>query len=561
MSNINTDGYGSPHMSIQYNGKAVPGTISKWVLVDSEKKDDFLELTIESLDPDLPDEAAFQENSELTILRGYIGGIQGATRKFYVRDIEPNYNEKGLTLCIKCTDKPSMLRQTKAGSKKTFSNKSPKEIVEEIVEGSLINFKFKDDYRDGNLGPLAPFQPRTYLYPLGVPGVDFDISKAKTEAQVLFEASMAKKKQSYAQGNKTDMRAVKELVDDASDVPVVVTGHDDVLYIYPRDLSAPPFRTFKWNADSDLLTFIPETKTRAARSADSHIRYSFPDEATKTVMIGNTTKKDPQNIALNDTIKTTFDPSSPGLVIFPDSTFWNSIRKPEPDIVEIENTGPQVSGTNPFKPQRNNQTYLPGVSQGWVVDNPADSTEANIFFPGTPKSNVSEFYINENGNWTTEVDESRNKFNGATIVKKEIVIDGSEDAPNQARKKLEEDTFELNEGSATIICDPRIVSGMILSFENVSKKYSGKYYIVETKETSDGRGYIMELVISRNAEGTIDNAPGNVVPAKNAGVPVNNNNTPTSNTGEEPKVSTPTQSSTTPQKPKTKRNWLGIRED
>ena len=561
MSNINTDGYGSPHMSIQYNGRAVPGTISKWVLVDSEKKDDFLELTIESLDPDLPDEAAFQENSELTILRGYIGGIQGATRKFYVRDIEPNYNEKGLTLCIKCTDKPSMLRQTKAGSKKTFSNKSPKEIVEEIVEGSLINFKFKDDYRDGNLGPLAPFQPRTYLYPLGVPGVDFDISKAKTEAQVLFEASMAKKKQSYAQGNKTDMRAVKELVDDASDVPAVVTGHDDVLYIYPRDLSAPPFRTFKWKADSDLLTFIPETKTRAARSADSHIRYSFPDEATKTVMIGNTTKKDPQNIALNDTIKTTFDPSSPGLVIFPDSTFWNSIKKPEPDIVEIENTGPQVSGTNPFKPQRNNQTYLPGVSQGWVVDNPADSTEANIFFPGTPKSNVSEFYINENGNWTTEVDESRNKFNGATIVKKEIVIDGSEDAPNQARKKLEEDTFELNEGSATIICDPRIVSGMILSFENVSKKYSGKYYIVETKETSDGRGYIMELVISRNAEGTIDNAPGNVVPAKNAGVPVNNNNTPTSNTGEEPKVSTPTQSSTTPQKPKTKRNWLGIRED
>lgn len=560
MSNINTDGYGSPHLSIQYDGKPVPGTVTKWVLVDSEKKDDFLEVTIQSLDPDLPDEAAFQENSELIITRGYIKGIQGATRKFYVREVEPNYNEEGLSLSIKCTDKPSMLKQTNVGSKRTFSNKSPKEIVETIAEESLLNFKIEAAPRDGNQGPLVPFKTPGYLGVLGrepnapIPNIG---SLEKTQRQLKFEQDFNTKRKSYAQGNKTDMRAVKELVDDSSEVPAVVTGHDDTLHIYPRDLSAPPFRTFKWKSDSDLLTFIPETKTRAARSADSHIRYSFPDEATKSVIIGDTGKKDSENVALNDTIKTTLDPST-GVVIFPDSTFWNSIRKPEPEDLEIENTGPQISGTSPFKPQRNNQTYIPGISQGWVVDNPADSTEANIFFPGTPKSNVSEFFINEDGNWVTEVDESRNKFNGATIVKKEIVIDGSEDAPNQARKKLEEDTFELNEGSATIICDPRIVSGMILAFENVSKKYSGKYYVVEVKETSDKRGYIMELVISRNAEGTVDNAPGNVVPAKNAGVPVNNNNTPTSNPDEEPKVKPPAQSSTNP--PKTKRNWLGFRE-
>jgi hypothetical protein len=260
--------------------------------------------------------------------------------------------------------------------------------VEEIVEKSglelFIEYKDRRWLGDGSFKPTGLTRredPGTFDPSKPLP---FDLSKPKTEAQVLFEASMAKKKQSYAQGNKTDMRAVKEVINDSSDTPVVVTGHDNTLHIYPRDLSAPPFRTFKWKADTDLLTFIPETKTRAARSADSHIRYSFPDEATKTVMIGDKGKREPGNVALNNNIKTTNFTNSLGVVIFPDPAFWASIKKEKVEIVEIENTGPQISGTNPYKPQNNNQTYSPGLSQGWIVDNPTDSTEANIFFPGTP---------------------------------------------------------------------------------------------------------------------------------------------------------------------------------
>jgi len=304
MSNINKDGYGSPYMRVSYNGAPIPGNIVKWVLVDSEKKDDLLEFTIESQDPELPDHAAFQESAELIVIRGYIGGIQGAKRKFYVRDLEPNYNEKNLSLSVKCTDKPSIARQTKVGSYTTHSNKTPKKIVKDLIEVGELNFKFKDGYRDGDKGPLVPFKPRTYLGtfdPATLPKLP--PSSQEPDRMAIFKKGFNKIKTSYAQGNKSDMRAIKELVDGASEVPTVVTGHDDTLYIYPRDLSQPPFRIFKWKSDTDLLTFIPETKTRAARSADSHVKYIFPDEATKQVMMGTKTRRDAGNIALNDSIK------------------------------------------------------------------------------------------------------------------------------------------------------------------------------------------------------------------------------------------------------------------
>lgn len=510
----NPKGYGAPFARVYYGDRELTFHLNKFIYTMSEDQDDGLEMVFESNDPNMPDDPAFQEHAQLVILWGYINGLQSDKRKVYVREVSPEFTDNGVSIRIKASDKLSYLKTTSRLHKNPLENKTTNEIIDELATQWGVNRVNPVYYSDGtvayqlderwgeeeadkvnvitgNAGTKDEFKIETPIF-----------GSAQDNARVVGHSLITLHEQ-WLPGNKNDFENIKEILYREPDGPYVMEGRDDNIIIKKRKFDLTPFRTFKYKSDDELIKFNPESKNRVNKATSVNINLGLSDRENKEYTEQNITEEDDDNTRLGDVVDGTYQ--GKGIKRFSNGT-------------EISTDG-DLQGTGVSKRTGKNDRQH-GESGGvnvfssavYLIENPDDPEQSKVILKGKPGQTERDGYIGDDGNWKTEVDATSTGFIPAALLDVKEFMEISEDAKDgeignsMANNRRSGAALDKNPGSAIMIGDPRITCGMILTFENVSKKFSGNYYVTTVVHDLDfNRGYTITTTIKRNAIGRTGN--------------------------------------------------------
>lgn len=515
----NPKGYGAPFARVYHGDKELTHKLSKFVYTMSEDKDDGLEMVFESNDPNMPDDPAFQEHAALSIVWGYINGIQSEKRKVYVREVAPEFTENGVMIKIKASDKLSYLRTGSRLHKNPIDNMTTQDIVNKLAADWGLDRIDPVYFSDGTIG----YQVQD-IYGLEKPDrIETTVVNEGTDNQFQVETAIFGSAQDNARvfgefhatlhegwlpGNRSDFENIKDLLDREPSGPYVMEGRDDKIMIKKRRFDVTPFRTFRYKSDDELIKFNPESKNRTQKSTSVNINLGFMDRENKTYNEQNITELDDDNARLGNIV---------------DGSFSNQPYKRFSKGTMVTEEG-DILGTGYSKRTGLDETHhgeRGGVNifsaQTWLVEDKKNPEDAQVILGGGISQTEREGYIGDDGNWKEEIDNTSTQFIPYALLDAREFMEIADDAKDgeigidRAKNRRSGAALEKNPGSALIIGDPRIMCGMILTFENVSKKFSGNYYVTTIVHDLDfTRGYTCNITIKRNAI----NRTGNESPDK-----------------------------------------------
>lgn len=452
----------------------------------SEESDDEVTLDISEFDRNAPDLPAYQVNAEWKITFGYLGNNDvGMSKvvKYYVQDFKWRFSGELLKGTVILAEKAvSMKKDTNPG--RVWKNFNVLEVIDNMAKkheltpewqvydstlaGDDMELISKTFGKDVSTYFIARYK-RTQINPGVVKVETLDTKKIAeyvtknkdkwdTMAKVLGPdpspsqiANYMKKGpkplniqsalNAYAslpQGNKSDKQFVTELANREPGGPYLVDTHEDMITLKKRNFNQIPYRSYEYGGgQGDCLEFTPESKNRIKAGAAENMGFTGWDKTGKNFFAGNS------NIMNSPELNTLAK--------------WRAIYR---DLAKRVPTGifeRRFAGT-PVRTSGN-------VSNGAA----ADGDNTNVV------TNLSSYR-----NITNE--EVRKKL-GEILETYAKTINDSANTPEAAaayaanmRARAE---LEKNPASARLELDPFITTGMLLTFLNVSKKYSGNYYVVK----------------------------------------------------------------------------------
>lgn len=548
LAQVLENGYGTPRAWIytpdgevlrDYDGQPISKYLVEFEYEYDEESDDTCNMTFrfENLKSfELP---YFQQDVILHVKWGYIvnGGktISSPIRKVAIRDMETDYDPKGLKLTLMCTDLVSYLKNNQTQIVTNFNNPwTEKEVnfyekaydsvldfVEEVVKGNykasitVENVSTRID-KIGNR-KLAEYNTKTGLYTQPV-----DNARVARQIDHTFRTERVQKGQSQTITNAIE-NLLKLVNTYKADEPnnqgsLILDSTDDLLQIRQRNFSQNIWKNFTfYGGTGELLSFSSNTNTRKVKS----------DTGTNTAVNPFTKQVESINVS-------TADSTSNGQIDY-DEWFNKRVHEMsvEGSIFDTEQPKPNIDDGTFFQPggkgyeeevppeswlQQSYEAYITRTeptekewdehAEEWVkyleesIKNPLDQKP----LPDMKFNNVDPYADRYMGQWVA-------KKNVITIPSR-VVVNTPEflDSLNNlvSGKKADirreqalmgfvtESVQRKYEADAEVIGDPSIIKGKVIGISKVGRLDRGKWYIVSCSHKIDiGKGYITTMNLWR----------------------------------------------------------------
>ncbi len=438
------DGLASAYVRVLTSKGEVSVNVVNFAYKYSQEEDDTCQLAIEASDdlgPDgvnLPDRAEFQEGCLLTVTWGLIGENNEKTRKVVIRNIKVFYGPGKVALELFCTNRASLLRST---SSKTIHNGTVADIAQKVTDNVGINTYFVtvDD---------AGLQTRSTT---GTPG---------THPLRIYPT--------LPQADKSDHGIIDFAAQNDPNGPLEVVGRDNDLYIQKRNLNQKPIRSYTYGGpDGELISFVPEIKGLSRNKGSLNVNVAGMDPTTKTVFNSDFNNNNNKEAKLGSLVNIpSFLQKSP---LLPNLVNANLPTTKIDKGTKIQNTDTLPANANdPVSPY-----FVTVTDAGAPMHNSEGQRTQQKYGP------VIDY--NEN------IQTTEPTLNDATGVGANL----------QADKALQQ-----NPAEAEVVGDPNLESGKVITILNVSKKFSGNYYIIACEHVLEGTSYYKVVMkLHKNALG------------------------------------------------------------
>lgn len=478
-------GYGSPYIKAYTSLGEITERVVDFSYKFSQKGDDVCQIRIESDDQNLPDLPIYQEGVTYTMVWGYIGETEKQKRIVVLRNIRVSYTEEGIALDLLFTDKASLIKTNSA--KRVHNKKTVKDILEDTGARNGLATDYLWDYKAG-AGLLAAGS----TLPTATTSPNPDIRTYDT----------------MPQANRSDYEVLKDAADNDPSGPYEIVGRDNTLTVQKPNFKQTPIRSYKWKGeDGHLLRFIPESKEYFTGSGHMGISTTSVNPRKKTfhenlVTEGNNgleTKLNTHIASPNYDNQDDGSGSSSGTNDAGSPTTSPTPAQGDPSVKgkELETVAKNKGGEKAYNP----------VKDLGFGETKQDSFAGRNFRFAEYNSNAPSF-VNKSGFNTAAV---------STTATRSRIPDIPTFLTGQHHPTIEDDHKKAsgkaasvqsqkhkNPATAKVIGNVILESGKILTIENVSKKFSGNYYIQECiHRMTPGTEYFCDLTFIRNAMGKV----------------------------------------------------------
>lgn len=490
-----------------FNEKEVVGFTYKY----SEEDDDVAEITIQSGDVMLCDRPGVQEGEALTCTWGYLDGGPVQTRKVYIFDTKAEYSEEGVVLNLTCHEKFVMTKMNVAAPKNpsTSKEKDPNKI---IIQSDVLNNIFINNKSTSNLGffdkatNLNPRDKALIERSINDPAFKNDGTTLRPTQETMYDyedpqidarnirvtRNTDSLNVTFYNGNAPTYRSLREYLDKAPGGPYVIDSRDDEVTIRTRDMGQRPLFDYAYGGEpGTLLTFSPETKNRSKASTSENVKTISWDTENQKATVSTSENKSEGQTQQYLWEKLQQANSSVGTPEW----FKNLQNQPlRPRLVGDAAAAvgikewPQVTE---YMGDKGDERYKPyTLNDGNIL-----YTDNKEMGKGTTGQNLGSGTLAPRDNTSTILPHYIRKTPVKNAPGKSIVL-GAETAP-QAKAYAENtrtnSQLENNPATATMVGNPLLKSGIIITISNVARRHAGKYYIKDCTHTLDDNGYITSI--------------------------------------------------------------------
>lgn len=524
------DGYGAPYVKVfTSSGTEITSNIVDFVYTYSQEADDKCQIRVQDSDVNLPDRPEFQEGVILKVIWGYIGSDISKTRKVKIENIIPNFSETLICLDILCTDLAST---TKKNSSKKVHQGTIVDIAKGIAESHGL--KYVGISEDGKsidvLDQVGDTHP-TYFNNTG----DFTIAKDNTAVPRDIKLRLFDQ---LPQAGKSDYQVLKEAAENEPSGLMEVYGRDNTLVVQKKNLNQKPIRVYTYaGGDGLLLEFHPEVKNLSREAAATNIEtigfspeekmafgINANDSTNQETKLGDMVNESPRGLVPEDLENLDLTDSESGILKplndFIDAVFIDPftgffgyteeqrIRGQKYNNWFGQNDDPKEVPENANQPVAGN--FEPPPADRFLNEKAIETNYGYVKF-GVYDPSAPGFY--DNGSYTVAVDNTAvvmpfgqitNSITGVDINKTVPTVEHSiPEAYAKAANIQKENSLNKITAEGEIVGDPELESGKIMAILNISKKFSGNYYIDEcSHRVIPGAAYTMKVTCSKNALGS-----------------------------------------------------------
>lgn len=500
MSDILEQGYAGILIRVfdEENREVIEG-ITKLTYTHSEKADDASIITIQGNNPSLVDNPALQEDRELNIVFGYTSGKR-QRRKVWIFDIKPDYSENGITLSLSCYCKAAYLKQN--ASDRVWNNSTLEEQAKSIADAHQLKFENQltveyenyknqsNQYARDDEGNLVP-----YVYN----------ARDATARPTLWVFD----RKNEPQAGGSDYKAIQKALEVEGIPNLVIEGRDDKLIMRQRNLKQAPYKSLSYKSEpGNILKFYPQTNNQLNKKYGLENTTTGWDAENKVHITTKQNKESTGEAVLGDSVPL-------GLY---------SAKEKEALVSDEENS---ILGTTATTVEGTYTEVFEGVDASgreiYRRDFTGDITENQVSYTGFVKKGgkSGELVLGDK-----KVDSPSGEFNIKTAYKLqdiesttvqvrgfvinqpgEIVRTAGETTKqiaSEGTKRVSDKDMEMNTATATVIGDPELVSGKIVTINGVGRKFGGNWYIASAKHELDDNGYITILELMKNSLNKIE---------------------------------------------------------
>jgi len=499
-------GYGAAFVRLYFKDTELSAQVSRFDYEYYEEGDDVCKLEIKLEDRNSPDKPEWQEKSQLKVLWGYIGG-DSRTRKIYIQQIAWSFEKDGITAKIEATEKAVSMKYQDSqevhknisllGLAHKFAKKHDLKALLEVNNFGSLEFLAPGDrveplsqylIRNRNLITQRDKRVASGKFSLTIPITDELIKQTtkedlttlrdflggfsgSTHVKTQYDIDQEKgnrvpqrlsdfgTQQNAPQANKTDAQFLSEAAMKAPGGPWIVDTRDDELIIKKRNFRQPPYKSYNFGGDEgNIIEFTPVSKNRSRAAKAMNIGFQNWDPALKSVVTGNAN-------AANGYSE---EELSQYVQVY---KFYKNAQDHKLGNLTIGDLVPKL---------------LPSINR-FNFNAGADNT-AN--FSNTP------LYRLQNVNTRVEAlkgaieDYTQNLYNNTFNPSAKNAVD----AYNQANNLRKSNELKLNPATATMVGDPNLIVGILITIMGVSQKYSSNYYVIKaTHSIVPGTGYMVNL--------------------------------------------------------------------
>lgn len=520
----------APYIKItSEEGKTLQDRITKFDYLYSEEEDDVCELTVESDNPKLADDPAFQEGKSLTVTWGYLDYTPlQSTRKIYIFDTRTEYSEDGITLTLVCHEKFAISKMDTARNKtangstdknvtkvlfstdvwENFNVDQLSDLVYRRLSASSQGKDSKYDPRlnknsssteasfakaDNSLNPLNSDNNLQYVNPDDPLSPKLSYNPAEGMLVTLYN------------GSNSTYRTLKTWFDKQSGGPYVIDSRDDKVTIRLRNLFDDPVRSYVYKGeDGELLSFTPESKNRSKSKTSNQIDTVNWDSSSKSAILQTSSK---EKEAINDSPTMKIWNASP----VPVNPFWFQQNQEENNKARVIGPNSKKVGSKDWKkpePKDSGKASKYETDRGWLIytDDFVRSVQKTPFGLKEEKTTTAPEYVKKQ---KTKPKDGPSK----TIVR---ASESSRSSKSFAENRRKNDDLETNPATAKMIGNPLLECGKVINVSNVASKHAGKYYIKECRHTIDNEGYMTSIEKMVRGEGK-SNSKGKTNKSKKPG--------------------------------------------
>lgn len=491
----------------------------------SQEELDYCEFTVTSGDPSLPDHPDLQEGKAIKVQWGYTGNMTLKPRKVYIMEIKADYSPRGVSLKIKAVDRGIMTKlpkERKAVSDKVYN------IAKDMADANGMELEVAIEAAEAMYTKKWLEYPRRTRYgntTEAVSGEFYRDAEAPTAVdnfpvQVLKDLSLIYRAPT---AGKSDDQVLKDAVASLPNGPWIIETRDDTLTIKKQNYAQTPFRTYTYkNEDGHLLSFSPETKALTRKSSANQVKQGKWSREEKEYEETLHTTEDNKEPHLGKIMENPTNPSDYDLAKMP--------RVIDPTLTDEEYRDEFMSRMASGEISEQYQ-YL---QYNRLINEPFGELLAHT--PEVKREGIPKYKkINDRNDWRTdyngEVLENRDNTAAPFIIEQWVPYedyiqemgggDLDEAEGGKGKNTQDEGLTKKNPATARVLGDPRLISGIVLTFKNVSDKFSGNYYVIEATHDLSHSGYVVNLKMKRHGINAVEEIPAGSAKAVDMGVPTN----------------------------------------